>query len=369
MAISTKFPPRCDVPLDTSELKLYSTLFNVNDMLKEKINAAIALDMGADITALKVFKIMLNVQNGDRLNQGQDALYKDCQPDLERLMQFIIAQRIIKINDKIVEKFREIISVHAMGRVVERMQGSRDSGNAYYLLNYVDKNLVLRIRPNGDIEIPNRIDQPYKLSKQEIKDNNLDEIAKFLTKARDRKMLEKVFDERIAPRYQEVGVAPEKIARYKKQLIDKLVNEISFDVVRGVSSLGRRTRIAHTRHGQIKERGPAIWVGEMLIRELCSDTLHPRVKEYGRTSNLEAFMELMLEEAQHFDAPVGIQHENGQESGKLQELLEDNGLLYPNRIRHDNNWRNMFGYTNRDIETRFDEKNGLLNLSPVGRIE
>ena len=74
-------------------------------------------------------------------------------------------------------------------------------------------------------------------------------------------------------------------------------------------------------------------------------------------------MELMLEEAQHFDAPVGIQHENGKAGALLEDLLEHDGLLYPNRIKHALDGGTFRTKLLRSIEAKYDELNGHLDTS------
>jgi len=183
------------------------------------------------------------------------------------------------------------------------------------LYRYILEERVVRVPPNGKVNIPRVQDPAIQVSDEEIEKNDFKGMVDFTKKMRDRELLEKTFNENFFDRFNKLGEWPDRdnppdvIVEYREQLIDTIINEMEIDIVRGISGMGHGYAMGlHTRRGLHDDMQKGVWIGEYMLRALSEDEINPVVAKAGYKSNFDYFLIALLEEAQHFDTPYGTTH-------------------------------------------------------------
>jgi hypothetical protein len=251
-------------------------------------------DYSVDEIATKILQIMYEI---DTINVDHHYIYTNyLKETIIAFMKDTIQKR--KLSHESIAVFRE-----AMGNKIEdfslKYLDNRE-GSEMLLHNYIDKEMVVRIRKDGRVFIPSRLEPPLELTLEQIDRFNFRPYVDFIQQKLNRNLLEKVFEDRLAQCFRDIKWFEGKIDKFRNDMIEKLLEKgLSIDLVLGCASICRGIRTAHCRRGTLKSRGPGIWMGELSLLELMRDKTHPKLANKGRT-NKEFFAEILLEEAQHF---------------------------------------------------------------------
>jgi len=224
------------------------------------------------------------------------------------------------------------------------------------LYRYILEERVVRVPPNGKVNIPRVQDSAIQVSDEEIEKNDFKGMVDFTKKARNKELLEKTFNENFFNRFHDLGIwddrdnPPSDIIEYREQLIDTLINEMEIDIVRGISGMGHGYAMGlHTRRGLRGGRQKGVWIGEYMLRALSEDEINPALAKAGYESNFDYFLIALLEEAQHFDTPYGTTHvrTKGTNEEKIADIIgfkrNDTGKLYTERVFHEPLFEKTYG--------------------------
>ena len=188
-----------------------------------------------------------------------------------------------------------------------------------FFLDCINPEIVDRATHDGRVLKPGRIDPAPEISEEEFQQRNLKPVVDFIQMARNEKLLRRVFDKALRPRYKRIGWDDTKVAEYRDTLVRKLIDETSIDLVRNQAVIMRGRVTAHTcKKGELNDRGPGIWFSELFVRALAKDphapvgdvviqTIRSDLRPYAEAifkdmgTNLEFFANVLLEEAQHME--------------------------------------------------------------------
>ncbi len=303
-----------------------------SEILITKIQSILSQDKELEQIQKDIFRAIIDV---DEITDVQEELYKRCKIVLELWI------KLMKRNfrESYLEHIKESITNIASDILLIEQPGNRTMGNLLIFMNYIDRAIALRITHDNRALVPGRVDPPYELSQDEIDEHDVRPLIEFISKARDKELLKRIFDKKLYDRYKQIDWSDERIYQERDALIDKLLNQASIDLIRGRASFCTGLFAMHPRRGfSNPERGPGIWVGELTVRALI---------EEGQ-KGLEFFAQLMLEDAQHFLAQSPFH-------SKLMKC-EDGTTNYGLVIEHDEEFWQMLETLVIDIETAIKQK-------------
>lgn len=218
--------------------------------------------------------------------------------------------------------------------------------NARIFVRHLDRGGIIRIQ-NGKALLLNRFDEPLELTDDEIDVLHLRVIMDFIKKVRDKGALLKVFNDRIKPHYEGIGVTAQEINERRDAMMDTILSEkYSVDLILGEAAFGEKKIIFHMRAGipgtETEKYGPGIFIGEYFLRILCDPNFSrefqakvlDEIKKNGREDIIEYFRESLLSEVQHAHTRSPGHSYHVEKDGKL-NTKED----FYTRILHDKNWR------------------------------
>ncbi|MFH1385275.1 MAG: hypothetical protein ABIH47_10010, partial [Candidatus Omnitrophota bacterium] len=286
-----------------------------------------------NIIIKEIFLAMLDVDTMDLFGQRNEALrflLKRCEKGIEPLIERMYEN----IDTALLDEVRAEMS-HGAHYLMQEPLNAADAmtspfkgrfmdspilGNALFFMNYIDKEIVLRITPQGKVLLPSRIDPPYEMSEEEIDRYGFRPLVNFIQEVRFGKdLLEDAFKNTLVPIYDQIELSD------GDRLIKALREDADIDIVLGEAALGQGLCISHTRQGLRTGRAPGVWVGDLLRHDL---------QNRGREGS-ELMAQLWIDEIQHIfidEVPhgftgrkvfgEGIIH-NQEMSKRLDQIIKD----------------------------------------------
>lgn len=220
-----------------------------------------------------IMKLMLNLGNGSDITSGHNILFDRCEKMIIHLIYEVFRESPREITVKDIQNIREHIAQQAYEQMISRQEspGNRPSVNALLLLLALDRGRAIEIGPghNAAVSIPNRMKKPLTLKRRDIETYRLEPVIDLIRNGRNEKVLRKMFDAKIAARFQRIGLDDATLNVFADSLIHKLIHETSFYLQQGTVLLCRGRVLLHPRSRKEAHGSYAIWAGELLMRAIA----------------------------------------------------------------------------------------------------
>jgi hypothetical protein len=175
---------------------------------------------------------------------------------------------------------------------------------------------VRRFTPDGKLLIPQHSKPSRQPTSSELQEEQ--PILNLTMKARDPKLLRKLFDEYLRFRFERIGVPKPEIDAFRERHIAYIMNDMHIDVVRNKNGLIPHTSTnAHARSGWTRKfdydgKLYGVWVPEPRMRALSLAKKGPEILAW-----------ILLEEAQHFSPDGEIYKSHPRNKEKIFERTND----------------------------------------------
>ncbi len=294
----------------------------VKDKLIESIEFLFEFEEDdAEYNARIIYKDLVGLKH---LQGEHYKIYQTCQAEFEKSVGNQMSSGR-EVNEEFLERLYSIINDAAMMHYMNKENRNRRgySGDILIYINHLVREMVIRVpasKSGKPIIVPSPIGD-IVVSQKELVDRGFGRILHLLEKVRNRQLLERTFEKHFYERMNRIGLWDKQrglmdleVVKYRDAMIYVILNDLAIDIVRGKAFLAEGHIMFHMRKkGEIEDsdelRGPGVWAGEYVLRELSKDQMHPILKAANRDSNLEAFAYILLEEVQHAIVPSGVTHD------------------------------------------------------------